>query len=241
MSIVHGGPVPRFLSPLMFEALFSDLSKMVVSVKDVYDPELQSSLQALLNSTSPREASQLIKEGTLPTILDLAGTLAPVQALSDIGNIVDSTTRWFVIGRAMPALESFQKGLSALGVLEVIKTHPDALRSVFCHAPEEITAEAFESLFAVISSPVGSKKVVTESLVLSRWRDYLQDIEDGEVSDKLNDILFFTTGCNVLPPHLNFCTMQENMVNQGFHQLILAQAPFAYQWYTPRVTASKLT
>lgn len=143
-----------------------------------------------------------MNEGTLPTILDLAGTLAPVRALSDIGNIVDSTTRWFVIGRAMPALESFQKGLSVLGVLEAIKTHPDALRSVFCYVPEEITAEAFESLFAATSSPVGSTKADTESLVLSRWRDYLQDIEDGEVSVTLNDILFFTTGCNVLPPRL---------------------------------------
>ncbi|KAJ7381816.1 hypothetical protein OS493_038876 [Desmophyllum pertusum] len=45
-----------------------------------------------------------------------------------------------------------------------------------------------------------SMKLVTESLVLSRWSDYLQDIADAEDSDiTLSDILFFTTGCKVLP------------------------------------------
>ena len=76
---------------------------------------------------------------------------------------------------------------SALEVLEAIKTHPDAFRSVFCYIPEEITTEAFERLFTVTLSPVGSTKAVTESLVLSRWSDYLQDIEDGEVSITPNE------------------------------------------------------
>ena len=57
-----------------------------------------------------------------------------------------------------------------------------------------------ETLFSVSTSPVGSSKAITESLVLSRWRDYLQDIEEGEDSIALSDILFFATGCKVLPP-----------------------------------------
>lgn len=64
MSIIHEGPGPRFLSPFMFKAIYSDLSKVVVPVKDVYDPVLQSSLRALLKCTSPEEASQLTNEGT---------------------------------------------------------------------------------------------------------------------------------------------------------------------------------
>ena len=35
MSIVHGGPAPQFLSPLMFDALVYDLSKVVVPVQEV--------------------------------------------------------------------------------------------------------------------------------------------------------------------------------------------------------------
>ena len=78
MSIVHGGPAPQFLSPLMFDALVNDMSKVVVSVQDVYDAELQSSLLALLNAGTLKEALRLLNEGNLPTIVDLAGTLQPV-------------------------------------------------------------------------------------------------------------------------------------------------------------------
>ena len=41
MSIVHGRPGPKFFSPVMFQALISDLSKVTVSIEDVYDYELQ--------------------------------------------------------------------------------------------------------------------------------------------------------------------------------------------------------
>lgn len=201
MSIVHGGPGPQFLSPAMFEALFTDLHKIVVPVEDVYDKELQASLQTLLNSATTEDAMHRLDEGNLLTVLDLAGTLMPVQVLDDVVKMVDLTTRWFVLGRAQPALESFQRGLSVLGVLDSIKAHPEAFRSVLCHEPKQITAEIMENLFTVMqASPVGSTKAVTESLVLSRWRDYLQDIEEGEDSIALSDILFFATGCKVLPP-----------------------------------------
>lgn len=178
--------------------LVSDLSKVTISIEDVYDCELQLSLQTPLDSSSPEEGVQCINEGNLPTIL--AGTLVPVQKLDDITNIVNSTTRWFVLGQARPALESFQKGLSTLGVLDAVKAHPDAFQAVICSKPEEITSEIMETLFTVTTSPVGSSKAITESLVLSHWHDYLQDIEEGEDSIALSDILFSATGCKVLPP-----------------------------------------
>lgn len=43
ISIVQGGPGPQFLSPAMFEALFTNLHKIVVPLEDVYDHELQAS------------------------------------------------------------------------------------------------------------------------------------------------------------------------------------------------------
>ena len=45
-----GGAALQFLSPLMFDALVNDISKVVVSVQDVYDAELQSSFLALVNA-----------------------------------------------------------------------------------------------------------------------------------------------------------------------------------------------
>ena len=200
MSLVHGGIAPHFLSPVMFEALLSD-QPSTVPLQDVYDYELKSSLQFLHDSDTVDKAKRCTVEGNLSTVLDLAGTLAmPIETLDDAKKMAAATSQWFVLGRCKPALESFRNGLSALGVLEAVKTYPDSFRPLFCDLPEKLTAERMEEVFRPNTSPVGSSKGLTESLVLSRWSDYLQDIEDAEDSDiTLSDILFFTTGCKVLP------------------------------------------
>lgn len=48
----------------------------------------------------------------------------------------------------------------------------------------------------------------SQSLVLSRWRDYLQDIEEGKHSIALSDILFFAKGCEVLPPRKTYPSIE---------------------------------
>lgn len=196
MSLVHGGIAPHFLSPVMFKALLSD-QPSTMPLQDVYDYELKSSLQFLHDSDTVDKAKRCTVEGNLSTVLDLAGTLAmPIETLDDAKKMAAATSQWFVLGRCRPALESIRNGLSALGVLEAVKTYPDSFRPLFCDLPEKLTAERMEEVFRPNTSPVGSSKGLTESLVLSR----LQDIEDAEDSDiTLSDILFFTTGCKLLP------------------------------------------
>ena len=63
--MIHGGPAPQFFSPLMFDALVNDISKVVVSVQDVYVAELQSSLLALVNAGTLEEALRPLNEGNL--------------------------------------------------------------------------------------------------------------------------------------------------------------------------------
>lgn len=59
-KMIHGGGAAlQFLSPLMFDALVNDISKVVVSVQDVYDAELQSSFLALVNAGTLEEALTL--------------------------------------------------------------------------------------------------------------------------------------------------------------------------------------
>ena len=92
-----------------------------------------------------------------------------MRSLDDIPEIVASTSHWIVLGRAHLAMERFQEGLLALGVLAAMKEFPDTFRPLFCYTPEVVTtAESLEGLFTVKTSPVGSTKAVTENLVLSR-------------------------------------------------------------------------
>jgi len=48
MSLVHTGLAPHFLSPVTFQALLSD-QPLAVPLQDVYDHELKSSLESLLD------------------------------------------------------------------------------------------------------------------------------------------------------------------------------------------------
>ena len=116
MSIVHGGPAPNFLSPIIFQALISD-QPVTVSLQDVYDHELRSSLESLQESETVEKAKTCLLQSNLSTVLDLAGTLGmPLKTLDDVKRMVATTAQWFVLGRCKPALEVFRDGLSALGV-----------------------------------------------------------------------------------------------------------------------------
>lgn len=218
MSLVHGGPAPHFLSPLMYQALISN-SPLNVQIDDVYDEELKSSLKALRDATTVDEAKKYTSEGTLSTVLDLAGTLAlPMNTLDDVQKVVLCTAQWFVLGRCKPVLESFRDGLSCLGVLDAVRKYPNEFKPLFCYKPKKVTAESLERLFKVQGSPVGSSKALTESLVLSRWSDFLQEVEENEESTiSLVDVLFFSTGCKEIPqraatisPAIGFLHDQES-------------------------------
>lgn len=45
MSLVHGGPAPHFLSPLLFVALVYGPENVKVAISDVADYEIQMSLE----------------------------------------------------------------------------------------------------------------------------------------------------------------------------------------------------
>ncbi len=44
MSLVHGGAAPRFLSPLLYEALLFGPERVTVSIDDVPDSTLKESM-----------------------------------------------------------------------------------------------------------------------------------------------------------------------------------------------------
>lgn len=70
LSLVHGGPGPQFLAPQLYGAIIGQQAN--VSLDDVYDMELKSSLQNLLKSTSKEEANNLlISDATLSTTMEL--------------------------------------------------------------------------------------------------------------------------------------------------------------------------
>ena len=200
LSLVHGGPGLCFLSPVQYDALIYGPDKVQVAVEDIYEPELKTSLQQLSRAQSVQEGNEVMSRNNLDTVLELGGTLQQIKSIKDIDNIVKRTAHWLTLGRAWPALEQFKQGLSDLGVLKAITNNPDVFHEAFCYSPVELDADSFKNLFTVLQSEEGSNNRALENVIISHWCDYLQDVEEGETTITLSDLLFFTCGCKQLPP-----------------------------------------
>ena len=214
MSIVHGGPGPRCFGLPLYDSLIKGVSQASVSVNDVYDVDLRNSLQALKNAKTIQEAEQLVSDVNLEKVLELAGTHQILRKQEDVLNLVDKTAHWFVLDRVHAAYEQFKAGLSKLGVLGAMIENYDKLKEVFCYSEITLTAELFGCLFSVHQSEGGSNNRQVEGLVLSRWNDFLQDVEEKAVGITFSDILFFVSGVREVPPggielHVDFLHAPE--------------------------------
>ena len=201
MSLVHGGPAIRCFSPGLYHSLVYGVRSASIDISDVYDPELRNDLLELINCKSVTDAQNCVAKPSFQTVLDLAGTLKQVKSLDDIQMITNETARWFLLGRVSSSLERLKDGLNVLGVLGAIVDNPDIFRPAFCYVPQTLTVDLLSSLFTSISrSESGSNAYAKESLTLSYWNDYIQDVEEHAVNVSFRDIMFFTSGCKDIPP-----------------------------------------
>ena len=201
MSLVHGGPGFPCLSPSLYQCIVNGPNNVSVSVSDVYDFELRSSLEAFLNASSADEANAMINSSPLSTLIGLAGTFKFISSVNDIPTLVQQTVKWFLLGRSHFSQEQFVKGLSVLGVYDSMTKNPDSFHSAFCYTPQQLNAELISQLFESKLSDVGSNRHRCESVIISYWNDYLLDVEEKEDAGvTFNDILFFASGCKVIPP-----------------------------------------
>lgn len=200
MSLVHGGPGVRCLAGACYDALVKGTQHAHATLEDVYDYDLKSSLQQLNAASTVEEASHIINDSRLDTVLDMAGTLQVLSTTTDIKTVVKQTVDWYVLGRAQPAYDSFKEGLQALNVWPSMIKYPELFRAVFCFISETLSAELLDSLFKVQRECEGSNRNEVENRVLSHWRDFLQDCEEDQNAAQLCEILFFASGCKVIPP-----------------------------------------
>ena len=65
--------------------------KAVVTVDDVYDPELKSSLEQFSKAKSVEEAYEIMSSTNLDTILALGGTFQLIKSIEDVQKVVQQT------------------------------------------------------------------------------------------------------------------------------------------------------
>ncbi|KAJ8913878.1 hypothetical protein NQ315_005675 [Exocentrus adspersus] len=100
----------------------------------------------------------------------------------------------------MPALEQFKEGLNTLRLLDKLRGFIPEFKDLMCSSVSKLTADTLSSLFIVQLSETGSNKRNIEAKILSFWKDYLLDCEEGESEVQLKDILCFATATEQIPP-----------------------------------------
>ena len=198
LSIVHGGPGPESFSPILFDSIVQGPEDVKVSVDDVFDHEAKQQLRQLQDCTSVSSISGCL-DG-MEALIDFAGVNPMVRHPDDRFRIIDDVSKWLVVGKTRPALESFKSGLNTLGVLEAIRVQPSAFKQVLCYNDRKFDATTFESIFRIQRSEQGTQKCVTENKVIMHLRDLLQEIEENDSDLTYTEILAFTTGSSKMPP-----------------------------------------
>lgn len=199
LSLVHGGPAPRCLSNLVFQALVNGaqgVTPTTVDMEDIHDPTKDVILS--LNDVKPEEVNQFIEDNErLSTVVDLAGAWKPVKTTEDKISIIQHLIKWFLLGRNQCSIIQFQKGL---GVLDKMRQFPDLFKPLMCYSQNTLTVECFEANLSYERSEKGSNAFHLENTALGYWGDFLADTEDRESQLHLKDILMFVTGCFEFPP-----------------------------------------
>ncbi|XP_034783436.2 G2/M phase-specific E3 ubiquitin-protein ligase-like isoform X2 [Acipenser ruthenus] len=197
-SLVHGGPGPQFLSPVLFEALSSTPESTFVAVQDIPDMDIRNYLEKLLTYQEEHSNTANLFE-PIQTLMQLAGTHKVIRNADDYRKIAEETAHWYIFRRTRAAFERLKEGLKTLGVLDAMTKYPNAFKHVMCYTEDTLTAKTFD-IFRPVLHPLGSNKRGTENLVLSHWKDFIQELQDEPSDVTLKSLLFFITGCKTVPP-----------------------------------------
>ena len=87
MSLEHGGPGVKCLPAILFYALVHGLDKTPVTIEDVYDHELKSSLEQFFKAKSVKEAYEIIYSTNFDTILEFGVTIQMIRCVEDIQKV----------------------------------------------------------------------------------------------------------------------------------------------------------
>ncbi|GAB5572772.1 G2/M phase-specific E3 ubiquitin-protein ligase isoform X1 [Prionailurus iriomotensis] len=190
ISLVHGGPSPGFFSKTLFNCLVYGPENTQPILDDVSDFDVAQMIIRVNTATTVADLNSIVNE--CYNYLELIGCLRLITSISDKYMLAKDILVYHVIKRVQAPFESFKQGLKTLGVLEKIQTYPEAFYSIFCHKPENLSAEILSDLFTV--------RTLSNVQSLGFWNSYLQAVEDGKSAVTMEDILIFATGCNSIPP-----------------------------------------
>ena len=99
---------------------------------------------------------------------------------TDREQIVQSLAMYFVIVRSKASIDQMADGLSALGVLDMMRANPQAMRKLFLHRPI-LSVDYLLNHFKPRLSAPGTNRREDEEQLMMYWVNFLEMIEGNIV------------------------------------------------------------
>ncbi|XP_069119352.1 uncharacterized protein [Argopecten irradians] len=105
MSIVHGGPAPKFFNQLLFDMMVG--RKVHLTLEDVQDIDMKGKIKKLKDCTNLEDIDLNLSSAGLSTIMNISGCWRPVRNLEDRDFLVQDLLHFVVVGRVTEALSQY--------------------------------------------------------------------------------------------------------------------------------------
>ncbi|CAC5408544.1 G2H3 [Mytilus coruscus] len=100
LSIVHGGPSPKFLSPVMYNALVGQAGER--NIEDIADGDLRGEVQKLKDASSLQDLNKQMN--AMSTLLITAGCFRPILNMQQKDKLIMDIVRFLVLERTSTPL-----------------------------------------------------------------------------------------------------------------------------------------
>ncbi|XP_026074339.1 uncharacterized protein LOC113053478 [Carassius auratus] len=185
--IVQGGEPPAFLSPSVVDYIVSgDILQVHVSPDDIGDPDLRENLNKVQHATLQDDLEKAVSccdswryqvEG-LPVVVTMANR--------DL--FVKNAVLYHTVVQRQSCLDQLIDGLSHYGVLSLLRENP-SLR-VLLNIPGEDKGQEADFVAGILKpsySVLGSNRRAKEELIVVKFREFLQCVENKELRDTYGD------------------------------------------------------
>ncbi|XP_052396257.1 G2/M phase-specific E3 ubiquitin-protein ligase-like [Carassius gibelio] len=204
ICLIHGGVAPHFFAPRLFSLVVGEATEDV-DLTEIVDEMFRSQLQKIQDAITIEETREALEEAS--NSLSLLGSLnIQCRTLEDRETVVQCAAKFYLEGRLNAAMEQFVDGLGCLGLHAAMKANPIHIRYLFLAKEDLLTAKDLIDIFSPLFAEEGSNHRHTEIRTYAWFRDFLIDVEGGEMQVEqskcltLQEVLAFTSGLEELPP-----------------------------------------
>lgn len=234
LALAHDGPGLHFLSPDLYDLMVGQNTQ----VKDA-DKLLTEEIKSMIKQL--RDADNALKEDAFLSaygdqLLDLGVPNVYRMARGEKEMLVELIKKHHIYYRISGEISQFTSGMNDVNkAWEMVTTHAQLFKPVFCFKQKEITGDQMLSMFRINYSEKGSNNRELEEISIFGWESFLQSIEAGEVDVSFSEVLAFVTGADNIPP----CGFTKQ-VDLDFYpcedQRLPSASTCALQLWIPRVT-----